>query len=489
MTEQYKNIADLHQALVNKELSATELTKQTLTNIHDHEDALNAYVTVNDDEALAQAAAIDADGIDENNAFSGIPVAYKDNLTTNGLLTTASSKMLANFTPIYDADVVERLKANGAITIGKTNLDEFAMGASTETSYYGTTHNPWDTTKVPGGSSGGSAATVAAGDVLAALGSDTGGSIRQPAAFNGIVGLKPTYGRVSRWGLIAFASSLDQIGPMTSNVTDAAAMMNVIAGRDERDATSSITPVPDYVAGLTGDIKGLKIGVPKEFFGEGIDAGVRDQIKAAVKQLEALGATVDEVSLPHSTHGIQAYYILGPSEASSNLQRFDGIRYGYRTPSAKNLEELYVKTRSEGFGDEVKRRIMLGTFALSAGAFDAFFMKAAKIRTLIIEDFNRVFADYDVIVGPTAPTPAFNIGAETKDPMTMYMNDMLTVPANLAGLPAVSLPAGLVDGLPVGLQIIGQRFDEARVLNTAYAFEQHTNFHEAKPTMFKGGQA
>ncbi|MGV0168911.1 Asp-tRNA(Asn)/Glu-tRNA(Gln) amidotransferase subunit GatA [Furfurilactobacillus sp. WILCCON 0119] len=489
MTEQYKNIADLHQALVNKELSATELTKQTLTNIHDHEDALNAYVTVNDDEALAQAAAIDADGIDENNAFSGIPVAYKDNLTTNGLLTTASSKMLANFTPIYDADVVERLKANGAITIGKTNLDEFAMGASTETSYYGTTHNPWDTTKVPGGSSGGSAATVAAGDVLAALGSDTGGSIRQPAAFNGIVGLKPTYGRVSRWGLIAFASSLDQIGPMTSNVTDAAAMMNVIAGRDERDATSSITPVPDYVAGLTGDIKGLKIGVPKEFFGEGIDAGVRDQIKAAVKQLEALGATVDEVSLPHSTHGIQAYYILGPSEASSNLQRFDGIRYGYRTPNAKNLEELYVKTRSEGFGDEVKRRIMLGTFALSAGAFDAFFMKAAKIRTLIIEDFNRVFADYDVIVGPTAPTPAFNIGAETKDPMTMYMNDMLTVPANLAGLPAVSLPAGLVDGLPVGLQIIGQRFDEARVLNTAYAFEQHTNFHEAKPTMFKGGQA
>ncbi|KRL56423.1 Asp-tRNA(Asn)/Glu-tRNA(Gln) amidotransferase subunit GatA [Furfurilactobacillus rossiae] len=489
MTQQFDNLTELHQALVNKDLSATELTQQTLTNIHDHEDALNAYVTVNDDEALAQAKQADESGIDADNVFSGVPVAYKDNLTTKGLLTTAASKILYNFKPVYDADVVTRLRAAGAVTIGKTNLDEFAMGGSTETSYFGTVHNPWDTTKVPGGSSGGSAATVAAGDVLAALGSDTGGSIRQPAAFNGIVGLKPTYGRVSRWGLIAFASSLDQIGPMTQNVTDAAAMMNVIAGRDERDATSSSKEVPDYVAGLSGDIKGLKIGVPKEFLGEGIDEGVRDQIKTAIKKLEALGATVDEVSLPHSTHGIQAYYILGPSEASSNLQRFDGIRYGYRTPNAKNLEELYVKTRSEGFGDEVKRRIMLGTFALSAGSFDAFFMKAAKIRTLIIEDFKKVFADYDVIVGPTAPTPAFGIGAETKDPMTMYMNDMLTVPANLAGLPAVSVPAGLVDGLPVGLQVIGRPFDESRVLNTAFAFEQNTTFHELKPSMSKGGRA
>ncbi len=489
MTQQFDNLTELHQALVNKDLSATELTQQTLTNIHDHEDALNAYVTVNDDEALAQAKQADESGIDADNVFSGVPVAYKDNLTTKGLLTTAASKILYNFKPVYDADVVTRLRAAGAVTIGKTNLDEFAMGGSTETSHFGTVHNPWDTTKVPGGSSGGSAATVAAGDVLAALGSDTGGSIRQPAAFNGIVGLKPTYGRVSRWGLIAFASSLDQIGPMTQNVTDAAAMMNVIAGRDERDATSSSKEVPDYVAGLSGDIKGLKIGVPKEFLGDGIDEGVRDQIKTAIKKLEALGATVDEVSLPHSTHGIQAYYILGPSEASSNLQRFDGIRYGYRTPNAKNLEELYVKTRSEGFGDEVKRRIMLGTFALSAGSFDAFFMKAAKIRTLIIEDFKKVFADYDVIVGPTAPTPAFGIGAETKDPMTMYMNDMLTVPANLAGLPAVSVPAGLVDGLPVGLQVIGRPFDESRVLNTAFAFEQNTTFHELKPSMSKGGRA
>ncbi|GAB6093598.1 Asp-tRNA(Asn)/Glu-tRNA(Gln) amidotransferase subunit GatA [Furfurilactobacillus curtus] len=489
MTRPYDNLTDLHQALVQQELSATELTKQTLANIHEHEDQLNAYVTVNDEGALAQAQAIDAAGIDPNNLFSGVPVALKDNLTTKGLLTTASSKILANFTPVYDADVVERLQAAGAITIGKTNLDEFAMGASTETSFYGTTRNPWDTTKVPGGSSGGSAATVAAGDVLASLGSDTGGSIRQPAAFNGIVGLKPTYGRISRWGLIAFASSLDQIGPMTANVTDAAAMLQVLAGRDERDATSSSQPVPDYVAGLTGDIKGLKIGVPKEFLADGIDAGVRDQIRSAVKQLEQLGAKVDEVSLPHSTHGIQAYYILAPSEASSNLQRFDGIRYGYRTSDAKNLEELYVKTRSEGFGDEVKRRIMLGTFALSAGAFDAFFMKAAKIRTLIIEDFKRVFADYDLIVGPTAPTPAFGIGEETKDPMTMYMNDMLTVPANLAGLPSISVPAGLVDGLPVGLQIIGQAFDETRVLNAAYAFEQSTEFHTLKPTLNEGGQA
>ncbi len=489
MTKQFDNLTELHQALVNKDLSATELTQQTLTDIHGHEDALNAYVTVNDEAALAQAKQADEAGIDADNVFSGVPVAYKDNLTTKGLLTTAASKILYNFKPVYDADVVTRLRAAGAITIGKTNLDEFAMGGSTETSYFGTVHNPWDTTKVPGGSSGGSAATVAAGDVLAALGSDTGGSIRQPAAFNGIVGIKPTYGRVSRWGLIAFASSLDQIGPMTSNVTDAAAMMSVIAGHDDRDATSSSKDVPDYVAGLNGDIKGLKIGVPKEFLGDGIDAGVRDQIKAAIKQLEDLGATVDEVSLPHSTHGIQAYYILGPSEASSNLQRFDGIRYGYRTPNAKNLEELYVKTRSEGFGDEVKRRIMLGTFALSAGAYDAFFMKAAKIRTLIIEDFNKVFADYDVIVGPTAPTPAFGIGAETKDPMTMYMNDMLTVPANLAGLPAISVPAGLVDGMPVGLQIIGRPFDEARVLNTAFAFEQNTDFHELKPSLNKGGRA
>lgn len=489
MSQSYDSITDLHQALVNKDVSATEITKATLADIHAHEDALNAYVTVNDDGALAQAAQVDEAGVDDSNLFSGVPVAFKDNLTTNGLLTTASSKILENFTPIYDADVVTRLQNAGAITIGKTNLDEFAMGASTETSYYGTSHNPWDVTKVPGGSSGGSAATVAAGDVLASLGSDTGGSIRQPAAFNGIVGLKPTYGRVSRWGLIAFASSLDQIGPMTTNVTDAAAMMNVIAGRDERDATSSTKAVPDYVAGLTGDIKGLKIGVPREFLGDGIAEGVKTQIKSAIKQLEDLGATVDEVSLPHSTHGIQAYYILGPSEASSNLQRFDGIRYGYRTQNAKNLDELYVKTRSEGFGDEVKRRIMLGTFALSAGAYDAFFMKAAKIRTLIIEDFNRVFKDYDVIVGPTAPTPAFGIGEEMKDPMTMYMNDMLTVPANLAGLPAVSVPAGLVDGLPVGLQVIGKAFDEAHVLNTAYAFEQHTSFHTLKPAMNEGGRA
>ena len=389
--------------------------------------------------------------------------------------------MLSNFTPIYDATVIERLKANDVIVIGKTNLDEFAMGGSTETSFYGTTRNPWDHTKVPGGSSGGSATTVAAGNSIAALGSDTGGSIRQPASYTGIVGVKPTYGRISRYGLIAFGSSLDQIGPMTRTVKDNAALLNIIAGMDERDLTSSDKKVPDFTAKIGQDIKGMKIALPKEYLGKGINEDVKATIKQAVQTLTDLGATVEEVSLPRSNYGVAAYYIIGSSEASSNLQRFDGIRYGYRADDVKNLEDVYVKSRSEGFGDEVKRRIMLGTYALSAGSYDAFFKKAAQVRTLIIDDFNKVFENYDLIIGPTAPTPAYKIGAEVDDPTTMYMNDVLTIPVNLAGLPAMSLPAGFSEGMPVGLQMIAKPFDEQTMYQAGAAFEAATNFYQKHP--------
>ncbi|MCC3236334.1 Asp-tRNA(Asn)/Glu-tRNA(Gln) amidotransferase subunit GatA [Pediococcus acidilactici] len=453
-------VTELHQKLVDRELTVTELVSQTLDQIEADQAVLNDFVTINRDEALKQAQAIDEKGVDPDNLWAGIPIAVKDNIVTKGLKTTASSKMLSNFTPIYDATVIERLKANDVIVIGKTNLDEFAMGGSTETSFYGTTRNPWDHTKVPGGSSGGSATTVAAGNSIAALGSDTGGSIRQPASYTGIVGVKPTYGRISRYGLIAFGSSLDQIGPMTRTVKDNAALLNIIAGMDERDLTSSDKKVPDFTAKIGQDIKGMKIALPKEYLGKGINEDVKATIKQAVQTLTDLGATVEEVSLPRSNYGVAAYYIIGSSEASSNLQRFDGIRYGYRADDVKNLEDVYVKSRSEGFGDEVKRRIMLGTYALSAGSYDAFFKKAAQVRTLIIDDFNKVFENYDLIIGPTAPTPAYKIGAEVDDPTTMYMNDVLTIPVNLAGLPAMSLPAGFSEGMPVGLQMIAKPFDE-----------------------------
>ncbi|MBZ5980735.1 Asp-tRNA(Asn)/Glu-tRNA(Gln) amidotransferase subunit GatA [Leuconostoc gasicomitatum] len=478
------DLTSLHEKLVNKDISTVDLTQATLENIEKTDSELQAFIRTNSDEALLQAKKIDAQH-DFSNILSGLPLAFKDNLATQGIETTGASHILEGFKPVYDATVVSKLSTVGAISVGKTNMDEFAMGGSTETSYYKKTANAWDHTKVPGGSSGGSAAAVAGGQIPFALGSDTGGSIRQPAAFNGIVGLKPTYGRVSRWGLFAMASSLDQIGPFTRTVKDNALVLNTIAGFDEKDSTSSKRDVPDFTSKLTGDVKGLKIAVPKEYFGEGIDPKVATTVKAAIAQLEAMGATVDEVSLPHTKYGVAAYYIIMSSEASSNLQRYDGVRYGFRADDVKNLEDLYIKTRSEGFGDEVKRRIMLGTFSLSAGAYDAFFKKAAKIRTLLIEDFNKVFADYDVIVGPTAPTVAYGLGEEIDDPTAMYLADVLTIPVNLAGLPGLSVNAGFVDGLPVGLQIIGKPFDEATVYQTGYAFEQASRLFEQRPNIAK----
>ncbi|MGQ4573482.1 Asp-tRNA(Asn)/Glu-tRNA(Gln) amidotransferase subunit GatA [Leuconostoc pseudomesenteroides] len=474
------DLASLHDQLVNKEITATELTEATLDNIAATDEQLQAFISTNPDEALAQAKLIDEKG-NFDNVLTGIPVGLKDNLATKSIQTTGASHILEGFKPIYNATVVEKLSNSGAVSVGKTNMDEFAMGGSTETSYYKKTTNAWDHSKVPGGSSGGSASAVAGGQVPFALGSDTGGSIRQPAAFNGIVGMKPTYGRVSRWGLFAMASSLDQIGPFTRTVKDNATVLSAIAGFDAHDSTASQREVPDFSAKLTGDVKGLKIAVPKEYFGEGIDPKVAQQVKTAIAQLEALGATVDEVSLPHTKYGVAAYYIIMSSEASSNLQRYDGVRYGFRADDVKNLEDLYVKTRSEGFGDEVKRRIMLGTFSLSAGAYDAFFKKAAKIRTLLIEDFNKVFEKYDVIVGPTAPTVAYGLGEEVDDPTAMYLADVLTIPVNLAGLPGLSVNAGFVDGLPVGLQIIGKPFDEQTVYQTGYAYEQASHLFDQQP--------
>lgn len=480
------DLTKLHNQLVNKEISSVELTKETITNIKATEPAVDAFITIAEEEALAQAKAIDQQGIDPNSLFSGIPVAIKDNILTKNILTTAGSKMLHNFKPIFDATVVEKLNNAGAIMVGKANMDEFAMGSTSKTSYYKMSKNAWDQTKVPGGSSGGSATAVAAGEVIASLGTDTGGSVRQPAAFNGIVGFKPTYGRVSRWGVIAFASSLDQVGHLTRTVRDNAAMLNVLAGFDYRDQTTSTREVPDFTANLNGDIKGMKIALPKEYLGQGVSAGVRETVLAAAKQFEALGATVEEVSLPHSKYGVAAYYIIGSAEASSNLQRFDGIRYGFRAQDVKNLNDLYIKTRSQGFGDEVKRRIMLGTFSLSAGSYDAFFKKAAQIRTLMIQDFDKVFNDYDLIIGPSAPSVAFGMDYKPEDPAELYMYDVLTIPANLAGLPAISVNAGFSEGLPVGLHIIGKAFAEDTVYRAAYAFEQTTQLFKQVPNL--GGQ-
>ncbi|MBZ2406480.1 Asp-tRNA(Asn)/Glu-tRNA(Gln) amidotransferase subunit GatA [Liquorilactobacillus hordei] len=480
------DLASLHELLVNKELSVTDLTQQTFDNIEKRDQKIGAFLSLNKEVALKQAAQLDQEGVAANNILAGIPLGIKDNIVTKDLKTTAASKILENFNPIYDATVMEKLNALQTITVGKTNMDEFAMGGSTESSAFKLTKNAWDQNKVPGGSSGGSAAAVASGEVIAALGSDTGGSIRQPAAYNGIVGVKPTYGRVSRYGLIAFASSLDQIGPFTRTVKDNAILLNAISGLDSRDSTSSSHAIPDFTSKLNGDIKGMKIAVPKEYMGEGVAAEIREGIKNAIAVFEKLGAIIDEVSLPHSKYGVPVYYIIASSEASSNLQRFDGIRYGHRSSDVKNLEDVYVKSRSEGFGDEVKRRIMLGTFSLSAGTYDAFFKKAAQVRTLICQDFANVFNDYDLVLGPTSPTTAFGIGEDINDPVTMYMNDILTIPVNLAGLPGMSLPAGFANGLPIGMQLIANRFDEETMYRAGYAFEQATDFHKEVP-MF-GGQ-
>lgn len=481
-----KTIKELHDLLVAKEITATELTQATLEDIKSREDAVGSFITISEEAALAQAKAIDEAGIDTDNIMSGIPLAVKDNISTKGILTTAASKMLYNYEPIFDATAVSNAYQKGMIVVGKTNMDEFAMGGSTETSYFKKTKNAWDHSKVPGGSSGGSATAVASGQVRLSLGSDTGGSIRQPAAFNGIVGLKPTYGTVSRFGLFAFGSSLDQIGPFSQTVEENAQLLNVIASEDSKDATSAPVRSVDYTAKIGQEIKGMKIALPKEFLGEGIDPQIKNNILAAAKHFEKLGATIDEVSLPHSKYGVAVYYIIASSEASSNLQRFDGIRYGFRAEDATNLEEIYVKTRSQGFGPEVKRRIMLGTFSLSSGYYDAYYKKAGQVRTLIIQDFEKVFADYDLILGPVAPTVAYDLGSQNQDPVAMYLADILSIPANLAGLPGISIPSGFVDGLPVGLQLIGPKYSEETIYQAAAAFEATTDYHKQQPVIFGG---
>lgn len=478
-------ITELKQMIHKKEIKISDLVDESYKRIASVDDKVQAFLQLDEERARAYAKELDeaVDGRSEHGLLFGMPIGVKDNIVTKGLRTTCSSKILENFDPIYDATVVERLQAAEAITIGKLNMDEFAMGSSTENSAYKATKNPWNLDTVPGGSSGGSAAAVAAGEVPFSLGSDTGGSIRQPASFCGVVGLKPTYGRVSRYGLVAFASSLDQIGPITRNVEDNAFLLQAISGPDKMDSTSANVEVPDFLSSLTGDIKGLKIAVPKEYLGEGVGKEAKESVLAALKVLEDLGATWEEVSLPHSKYALATYYLLSSSEASANLARFDGIRYGYRSDNADNLIDLYKQTRSEGFGNEVKRRIMLGTFALSSGYYDAYYKKAQKVRTLIKKDFEDVFEKYDVIVGPTTPTPAFKIGEKTSDPLTMYANDILTIPVNLAGVPGISVPCGFTDGLPLGLQIIGKHFDEGTVYRVAHAFEQATDHHKAKPEL------
>ncbi len=470
-----ENIDSLNKKLQDGEITAEDLAKETVKNIKETDKKTNAWITVDDD-------AKPAENLDfAKNKLAGIPIAIKDNIITNGMKTTAASHILYNYMPVYDATVISKLKKAQATFVGKTNMDEFAMGSSTEHSYYGATRNPWDLEKVPGGSSGGSAAAVASGEVVAALGSDTGGSIRQPAAFNGIFGIKPTYGRVSRWGLIAFGSSLDQIGVMSKRVKDSAEVLNVIAGPDEHDATVSEKEVPDFTSFLGQDVKGLRVAVPKEYM-DAVDGEMRDAIQKQIDVLKDAGAVINEVSLPHTKYVVPTYYIVASSEASSNLQRYDGIRYGYRAKDTKNLLDVYVKSRSEGFGDEVKRRIMLGSFALSAGAYDEFFKKAAQVRTLICRDFEKIFEENDVIVGPTTTEPAFGIGEEISDPIKMYNNDILTISANLAGIPAASVPAGLVDGMPAGLQIMAKRFDEGTVFKVADFIERNNKFYEKTPT-------
>lgn len=480
-----QKMTDLQELLHKKEISVTDLVKESYNRIKDVDEKVQAFLTLDEENALSQASALDSKLVNGEHSGSlfGMPIGIKDNIVTKDLRTTCSSKILENFQPIYNATVMDKLQAAGAITIGKLNMDEFAMGSSTENSYYQQTKNPWNLETVPGGSSGGSAASVAAGEVLFSLGSDTGGSIRQPAAFCGVVGLKPTYGRISRFGLVAFASSLDQIGPITRTVEDNAFLLNAISGVDPMDSTSANVEVPDFTKGLTGDIKGMKIAVPKEYLAEGVNEAVRQSVLDALKVLEKLGATWEEVSLPHSKYALATYYLLSSSEASANLSRFDGVRYGYRADNVETLIDLYKRSRAEGFGDEVKRRIMLGTFALSSGYYDAYYKKAQKVRTLIKKDFEDVFEKYDVIIGPTTPTPAFKLGENVDDPLTMYANDILTIPVNLAGVPGISVPCGFSNGLPLGLQIIGKHFDEASVYKVAYAFEQATDYHKQKPTL------
>jgi aspartyl-tRNA(Asn)/glutamyl-tRNA(Gln) amidotransferase subunit A len=479
-----ETLTSLHEGLVNKEFSSVELTQAAFKRIAETDGKVEAFLALNEEGALKQAQAADEKGYADGNVLNGIPLGIKDNIVTEGVTTTAASRMLGDFMPIYDATVVTKLKQAGAVNVGKLNMDEFAMGGSTENSYYKKTKNAWDLTKVPGGSSGGSAAAVASGEVVASLGSDTGGSIRQPAAFNGIVGMKPTYGRVSRYGLIAFASSLDQIGPMTRNVTDNALLLEAISGYDAKDSTSMKLEVPKFSANLNGKVAGMKIALPKEYFQEGVSAEIQEAVRKAAAQFEEMGATVEEVSMPTLAYGIPAYYIIASSEASSNLQRFDGVRYGYRAENVNSLDELYIKSRSEGFGMEVKRRIMLGSFSLSAGFYDAYFKKAGQVRTLIKRDFANIFAGYDLILGPTTTTTAFGIGEKNDDPLAMYMDDLLTVTINLAGVPAISVPGGFsADGMPIGIQLIGNYFEEAKIYQAAFALEQANDYLDQHPNL------
>jgi aspartyl-tRNA(Asn)/glutamyl-tRNA(Gln) amidotransferase subunit A len=478
-------IHELRDLLDKREVSARDVTEAFYSRIDALDDRVHAYLTLTRDLAFEQAAQADRRRqTGERGPLLGIPLAIKDVICTRGVRTSCGSKILETFVPPYDATVMERLNTAGAILLGKANMDEFAMGSSTEHSAYGTTQNPWDLNTIPGGSSGGSAAAVAADECAGALGTDTGGSIRQPAACCGIVGLKPTYGRVSRYGLVAFASSLDQIGPMTKDVRDAALLLNVIGGKDVRDSTSADIALPDFTRALNKPSKGLRIGIPREYFIEGSDAEVERAVREAIKVLEGIGAVTVDISLPHTEYGVAVYYILAPSEASSNLARYDGIKYGYRTPQWSNLRDMYMRTRDEGFGAEVKRRIMLGTYALSAGYYDAYYKKAQQVRTLILQDFEAAFQQVDVIVAPTAPTPAFKIGEKTDDPLQMYLSDVFTVPVNLAGIPGLSLPCGFSSaGLPIGLQVIGKPFDEETILRVAYAFEQQTDYHRRTPPL------
>jgi aspartyl-tRNA(Asn)/glutamyl-tRNA(Gln) amidotransferase subunit A len=480
----YLTLHEARQLLDGRQVSSRELTQAALERVLQVEHRLKAFVTVTGETALEQAREADhAIAQGQVSALTGIPMQVKDNMCVRGVATTCSSRMLESFVPPYDATVVERLHARGAVVMGKGNMDEFAMGSSTENSAFFPTHNPWDLERVPGGSSGGPAAAVAAGECVYALGSDTGGSIRQPAALCGIVGLKPTYGLVSRYGLVAFASSLDQIGPLTRDVTDCAMVLNAISGHDPRDSTSIPQATPDYTTALTGDIRGMRIGVPREYYGEGIDPKVADTLRKALAKLEELGATVEETSLPHTRYALAVYYILAPSEASTNLARYDGVKYGFSSQEAGSMWEAMERTKQHGFGPEVKRRIMLGTYALSAGYYDAYYLKAQKVRTLISREFQEAFQRYDVLVTPTSPTVAFKLGEKVEDPVQMYLSDICTIPVNIAGIPALSLPAGFVEGLPVGMQIMSRPLGEETILRVAHAYEQATDWHKMRPEL------
>ncbi|BCJ87108.1 Asp-tRNA(Asn)/Glu-tRNA(Gln) amidotransferase subunit GatA [Effusibacillus dendaii] len=482
-----ESIQSLHKKIKSKEIRPSELTQAALQKIEQTDSQVKSFLTVTAEQAIDQAQKLDRLPDGNLPLLYGIPGAIKDNMCTEGIKTTCASQILANYIPPYSATAVTKLQEQNFVMVGKTNMDEFAMGSSNENSAFYPTRNPWNLERVPGGSSGGSAAAVAAGQVPFSLGSDTGGSIRQPASYCGVVGLKPTYGLVSRFGLVAYASSLDQIGPFARNVEDTAAVLQAIAGYDELDSTSANLEIPDYSAALNRDIKGLRIAMPKEYFAEGLDPAVRDRVLDAIRLLESQGAVVEEVTLPHTKYAVACYYLLAPAEASSNLARYDGVRYGVRV-EADDLIDMYKQTRAKGFGAEVKRRIMLGTYALSSGYYDAYYLRAQKVRTLIKQDFDRVFEKFDVIVSPTAPTVAFKAGEQTEDPMTMYLNDIYTIPVNLAGLPGISVPCGLADGMPVGLQIIGKAFAESTILQTAHAYEQTANLN-LRPSVAGGVQA